>query len=242
MRSSTIPLSGRKKYATSPRRPLSASPGRSPAEKPHALIHRGYHGAIGAQYLNSFQTARALAIANALLGNINRKGGIYFPESAELGELQPTHPAPAGPSGPKADGTGIPGRYPLGSYGDGISHSIPELALRGVLKCGFVYHHNPLRTNPNPKRVIAGYKKLDLLVVIDPVLSETASIAHYVLPASFYLEADEAVDTKHYGKRAQVSLQQKVIDPLFDSRSGFQIIGDLAKVLGVGRYLQLHPG
>ena len=212
------------------------------ANKPHALIHRGYHGAIGAQYLNSFQTARALAIANALLGNINRKGGIYFSESADLGELQPTHPAPEGPSGPKADGTGIPGRYPLGAYGDGISHSIPELALRGVLKCGFVYHHNPLRTNPNPKRVIAGYKKLDLLVVIDPVLSETASIAHYVLPASFYLEADEAVDTKHSGKRAQVSLQQKVIEPLFDSRSGFQIIGDLAKVLGVGTILQLHPG
>ena len=129
-----------------------------------------------------------------------------------------------------------PGRYPLGAYGDGISHAIPELALRGVLKCGFVYHHNPLRTNPNPKRVIAGYKKLDLLVVIDPVLSETASIAHYVLPASFYLEADEAVDTKHYGKRAQVSIQQKVVEPLFDSRSGFQIIIDLAKHLGVGKY------
>lgn len=205
-------------------------------QKPQALIHRGYHGAIGAQYLNSFQTTRALAIANALLGNINRKGGLYFAESAQLGELQPTHPVPDGPSVPKADGTGIPGRYPLGSYSDGISHAIPELALRGLLKCGFVYHHNPLRTNPNPKRVIAGYKKLELLVVIDPVLSETASIAHYVLPASFYLEADDAVDTKHAGKRAQVSLQQKVIEPLFDSRSGFRIIQDLAKTLGIGKY------
>jgi len=205
-------------------------------EKPHALLHRGYHGAIGAQYLNSFQTARALAIANALLGNINRKGGVYFAESAELGELQPTHPPPAGPSGPKADGTGIPGRYPLGSYVDGISHSIPELALRGQLKCGFVYHNNPVRTNPNPKRVIAGYKKLELLVVIDPVLSETASMAHYVLPGSFYLEADEAIDNKHSGKRAQVSIQRKAIEPLFDSRSGFQIICDLAKSLGAGRY------
>ena len=205
-------------------------------QKPHALLHRGYHGAFGAQYLNSFQTARALAIANSLLGNINREGGIYFSESANLGELQPTHPAPAGPSSSKADGTGIPGRYPLGSYGDGISHSIPELALRGILKCGFVYHHNPLRTNPNPKRVIAGYKKLDLLVVIDPVLSETASIAHYVLPASFYLEADDAVDTKHSGKQAQVSIQQKAIEPVFDTRSAFQIITDLGKHLGVGKY------
>jgi len=204
--------------------------------KPKALLHRGYHGAFGAQYLNSFQTVRALAIANSLLGNINREGGIYFPKSATLGELQPRHPAPKLPKVGKADGTGDPGRYPLGSYGDGITHAIPELALRGELKAGFVYHNNPLRTNPNPKRVIAGYKKLDLLVVIDTVLSETASIAHYVLPESFYLERDEAVDTKHSGKKAQVSIQQKVVNPLYNTKSGTQIIIELAKHLGAKKY------
>ena len=204
--------------------------------KPKALLHRGYHGAFGSQYLNSFQTARALAIVNSLLGNINREGGIYFPKSAQLGELQPKHPAPELPKVGKSDGTGVPGRYPLGSYGDGITHAIPELALRGELKGGFVYHNNPLRTNPNPKRVIAGYKKLDLLVVIDTVLSETASIAHYILPESFYLERDEAVDTKHSGKMAQVSIQQQVVKPLFDTRSGTRIIIELGKHLGVGKY------
>ena len=204
--------------------------------KPKALIHRGYHGAFGAQYLNSFQTARALAITNSLLGNINQKGGIYFPQSAKLGELQPKHPAPELPKMGKLDGTGVPGRYPLGSYGDGIAHTIPELALRGELKAGFVYHYNPLRTNPNPKRVIAGYKKLELLVAIDTVLSETASVAHYVLPESFYLERDEAVDTKHSGKRAQVSLQQQVVKPMYDTRPGTQIIIELAKHLGMGKY------
>jgi thiosulfate reductase/polysulfide reductase chain A len=208
--------------------------------KPKGLIHRGYHGAFGSQYLNSFQTARALAIANSLLGNINREGGIYFPKSAQLGELQPKHPAPELPKVGKSDGTGVPGRYPLGAYGDGIAHAIPELALRGELKAGFVYHNNPLRTNPNPKRVIAGYKKLDLLVVVDTVLSETASIAHYVLPESFYLERDEAVDTKHSGKRAQVSIQQQVVKPLFDTRPGTQIIIELAQHLGIGRYFNFN--
>jgi thiosulfate reductase/polysulfide reductase chain A len=130
----------------------------------------------------------------------------------------------------------MPGRYPLGGYADGIAHAIPELALRGELKAGFVYHNNPLRTNPNPKRVIAGYKKLDLLVVIDTVLSETASIAHYVLPESFYLERDEAIDTKHSGKRAQVTIQQQVVKPMFDTRPGTQIIIELAKHLGIGKF------
>jgi thiosulfate reductase/polysulfide reductase chain A len=208
--------------------------------RPKVLLHRGYHAAFGSQYLNSFQTARALAIANSLLGNINREGGIYFARSAQLGELQPQHPAPELPKIGKSDGTGIPGRYPLGSYGDGITHAIPEMALRGELKAGFVYHNNPLRTNPNPKRVIAGYKKLDLLVVVDTVLSETASIAHYVLPESFYLERDEAVDTKHSGKKAQVSIQQQTVKPLFDTRPGTQIIIELGKHLGVGKYFNFN--
>jgi thiosulfate reductase/polysulfide reductase chain A len=200
--------------------------------KPRALIHRGYHGAFGCQYLNSFQTARALAIANALK---HHQRYLFCPDR-QPGRAATQTPRPRGPKVPKADGTGTPGRYPLGAYGDGIAHAIPELALRGELKAGFVYHYNPLRTNPNPKRVIAGYQKLDLLVAIDTVLSETASIAHYVLPESFYLERDEAVDTKHSGKVAQVSIQQQVVKPLFDTKPGTQIIIDLAKHLGVGKY------
>jgi thiosulfate reductase/polysulfide reductase chain A len=208
------------------------------AQKPKALLHRGYHGGFGSQYLNSFQTVRALATVNALLGNINREGGLYFPPQPALGELAPRHPTPERPPTPKADGTGTPGRFPLGSYGDGIAHAIPELALREELKCGFVFHNNPLRTNPNPKRVMAGYKKLELLVVIDTVLSETASIAHYVLPESFYLEREEAIDTRHIGKRCQVTLQQAAVKPLFDSKTGTQIITDLAQRLGVGRFFE----
>jgi thiosulfate reductase/polysulfide reductase chain A len=204
--------------------------------RPRALLHVGYHAAFGSQYLNSFQTVRALAIANALLGNINREGGIYFPKSAKLGDLQPKHPLPETVKIPKADGTGMPGRYPLGSQGDGIAHAIPELALRGELKAGFVYHNNPLRTNPNPKRVIAGYKSLELLVVIDTFLSETASIAHYILPESFYLERDEAIDNKHSGKRAQISIQQQVVKPMYNTRPGTRIMIELARHLGAEKY------
>jgi thiosulfate reductase/polysulfide reductase chain A len=88
--------------------------------------------------------------------------------------------------------------------------------------------------------VIAGYKKLELLVAIDTVLSETASIAHYVLPESFYLERDEAIDTKHSGKRAQVSIQQQVVKPLYNTRPGTQIIIELAKHLGVEKYFNFN--
>jgi thiosulfate reductase/polysulfide reductase chain A len=44
------------------------------------------------------------------------------------------------------------------------------------------------------------------------------------------------VDTKHSGKRAQVSIQQQVVKPLYDTRPGTQIIIELARHLGVGKY------
>lgn len=212
------------------------------SHKPKALIHRGYHGAFGSQYLNSFQTARAVAIANCIIGNYEREGGSFVPEKAKLGAMKDDgHPDPKIPMIPKADGAGVPGRYPVAAYSDGITHAIPELALRGELKAGFIYHNNPLRTNPNPKRVIAGYKKLELIVTIDCVMSETAAISHYILPESFYLEKDDSIDTIHAGKQAQISMVQQVVKPIYDTKPLSQIIIDLSKGLGIGRYFNYTP-
>ncbi|KWT94495.1 molybdopterin oxidoreductase [Candidatus Magnetominusculus xianensis] len=205
--------------------------------KPRALIHRGYHGGYGAGYLNSFQTARAVAIANFLIGNYERVGGLFMPLKPTLGELEKGgHPAPAIPDVEKADGAGVPGRYPTASYSDGIAHAVPELALAGKLKAGFVYHMNPVRTNPNPARVIAGYKKLELLVTIDCVMSETAALSHYVLPESFFLERDDHVDTVHSGPVAQLTMVQQVVKPMYDTKPLLEIITGLSRGLGIGKY------
>ena len=138
---------------------------------PRAMIHRGYHGAVGTQYKNSLQLVRSVACVNGLLGNFNQRGGLYPGPKVKLGKLDPEKfPAPEKLSGPMIDGSEDPERYPLTPVGHGLAHAIPELAIEGKLKAGFVYHNNPLRTNPNPARVIEGYRKLDLLVSFDYVL------------------------------------------------------------------------
>ncbi|MBF0517130.1 MAG: molybdopterin-dependent oxidoreductase, partial [Nitrospirae bacterium] len=207
------------------------------SHKPRALIHRGYHGGHGAGYINSFQTMRAVAILNALIGNYERVGGLFLPLKPTLGELEKGgHPAPGIPDVEKADGSGVPGRYPAGSYSDGIAHAVPELALSGKLKAGFVYHMNPVRTNPNPARVIAGYRQLELLVTIDCVMSETAALSHYVLPESFFLERDDHVDTVHSGPVAQLTVIQQAVAPMYDTKPLLDIITALSKGLGIGKY------
>ncbi|MGB9616830.1 MAG: molybdopterin-dependent oxidoreductase [Desulfomonilaceae bacterium] len=206
-------------------------------EAPRAVIHRGYHGAMGTQYKNSLQLVRAVACVNGLLGNFNQRGGLYIHPKVKLGKLDPEkHPEPPRVEGPMIDGSTDPERYPLTPMGIGISQAIPELAIQGKLKGGFVYHNNPLRTNPNPARVIEGYKKLELLVSFDYVPSETASIAHYILPESYYLERDDVVHTNHSYSSKQVAIRQQVVKPLYDTKPLADILIEMAPHLGIGRY------
>jgi thiosulfate reductase / polysulfide reductase chain A len=207
------------------------------AAAPGAVIHRGYHGAMGTQYKNSLQLVRAVACVNGLLGNFNQTGGTFFAPKVKLGKLDPsTHPAPPEVVGPMADGSTDPDVYPITPKGVGLSHAIPELALQGKLKAGFVYHNNPLRTGPNPARVIEGYRKLDLLVSFDYVLSETASISDYILPESHYLERDDVVHTNHSYDSKQVAIRQSVVKPLYDTKPFVQVLIELAPHLGIGKY------
>lgn len=206
---------------------------------PRALIHRGYHGAMGTQYKNSLQLVRSVACVNGLLGNFNQLGGLFYSPKPKLGKLdKAVHPTPPKVKGPMADGSTDPDRYPLTPKGLGLTHAIPELAIRGILKAGFVYHTNPLRTCPNPKRVIEGYKKLDLLIGFDYVISETATICDYILPESFYLERDDVVHTNHSIKSKQVAIRQPVVKPLYDTKPLAQIIVELAPHLGIGEYFK----
>lgn len=204
---------------------------------PRALIHRGYHGAMGTQYKNSLQLVRAVGCVSGLMGNFNQLGGLFFSPKPKLGKLDKTkHPSPPKVKGPMVDGSGDPDRYPLLPRGQGMTHAIPELALKGVLKAGFVYHSNPLRTAPNPGRVIEGYRKLELLVGFDYVLSETASLCDYILPESFYLERDDVVYTNQSIKTKQVSIRQPVIKALYETKPLAQILIELAPHLGIGEY------
>jgi len=192
---------------------------------PRVVIHRGYHGAMGTQYKNSLQLVRAVGCVSGLLGNFNQLGGMYFSPKPKLGKLDKAkHPSPPRVEGPMVDGSGDVEQYPLVARGQGMTQAIPELAIKGILKGGFVYHSNPLRTVPNPARVIEGYKKLDLLVSFDYVLSETATLADYILPESYYLERDDVVHSNHSISSKQVAIRQQVVKPLYDTKPLVQIL------------------
>ncbi len=203
------------------------------AARPAALVDPGRHGAWGATYSNSFQTARAALALNALLGNYGARGGLLTPPSSPLGAYQP--PATPGIGAVRADGAGGP-QYPLASSRDGIIQMLPEIISSGQpypIKALVTNHINPARSLPDTSRVLKALGKLDLLVVIDTHITDTGELADYILPESTYLERLDPISPSTY-LVSEVALRQPVVKPLHDTKPSYEIITGLAQAAGLG--------
>ncbi|MDD3315226.1 MAG: molybdopterin dinucleotide binding domain-containing protein, partial [Syntrophaceticus sp.] len=84
----------------------------------------------------------------------------------------------------------------------------------------------------NADKVEKALKSLDLFVVRDLFMTDTARLADYVLPAASFLERSEVI---RGGMPQNISLTKKVLE--FDScQNEYQFWSSLAKKVGIGQY------
>lgn len=203
--------------------------------KPKAIIEQSWKGAFGCNYENSTETARMVGLVNALLGNINQEGGMVFAGGPKLvspeGLMQP------GEVTPRIDGAGIKGeRWYLADTAKGVANAVPDFVKAGVLKAVICQHHNPVRNNTDPKIMREGYEGLELLVVVDIWMSETAETADYVLPEVSWLERTEVLEGVS-GKTPTVNLRVQAIDKIHPNTKTFaEIMVGLANEMGLSNY------
>lgn len=91
---------------------------------------------------------------------------------------------------------------------------------------------NPVVSNPNANFVKEALKKLKFFVAVDLFVSETAKLADLILPTSSYLE-DEGTMTNLEGR---VTLREASYPSPGEAKHDWQIICDIARVLGKGEY------
>lgn len=207
------------------------------ANAPQAFIEPGWHG-LHCHYINSTQTAQMGIIVNALLGNFYQRGGLMPSASVSLGSLDfpgEWHPE----KGPRADGAGVEGEHFTVEPGRGIAHRVPDLIEADKVKALFIYHYNPLRTAPDPeyqKRL----KEAELVISINIDWNETSQyVADYILPENYYLERTEApksVNGHICHDHPQVSLRQKVTDPIYDTLPLLEIMRGITKEMDMNLY------
>lgn len=113
----------------------------------------------------------------------------------------------------------------------GVSaYEMMELIHEGTLKSLFIMGSNPIVSNPNAGFVEEGIRNLDFLVVADMFMSETAKLAHIVLPVTSYLE-NEGTMTNLEGR---VLLRRKAFPAPEGTLDDWHILCLLAEQLGKG--------
>lgn len=97
---------------------------------------------------------------------------------------------------------------------------------------------NPAVTLPNPAKFKEALKKLDLFVVIDLFMNETAELADIILPAATFLETTAMGSYTVQGNYGMpfVMLRRKVIEPLGEAKTDWVIWSELARKMGLGEF------
>lgn len=200
---------------------------------PAASIEPSWRGAFGCSYANSGETARAVCLFNTLLGCWNQEGGAIFTPSVSAGDVDkekfPSVPKPEA----KIAGTE---EYPLALTSMGTNLFAAEQAKNGDIKGMFFYNSNMAAGYSNPAQLAEDFANLDLMVVVDVQMSETAMLADYVLPECSYLERRELPEFVG-GRVPVVSLRDQVLEVIHpNTRPADVIFTQLAEACGVGQY------
>ncbi|MCG8590871.1 MAG: molybdopterin-dependent oxidoreductase [Proteobacteria bacterium] len=176
-------------------------------------------------------------VINAVSGNLDRRGGTLvghgifdFPRfGAKHGVLLSQDESRVGGFRKVNDG------FPGGVLADEIL-TPGERQVRAL----FVTGGNPLITMANSGRLMQAFRELELLVVTDIYLNETASLAHYVLPATSPLERPDLpfIFPLFLGLQSKPYLQatRPVVEADGEQRDEASIYLDLCRASGVSLF------
>jgi anaerobic selenocysteine-containing dehydrogenase len=180
-----------------------------------------------------FQALRAIAILQAVTGNLDVAGGALFVEEAALSEVRLR-----GHGGPLEPAIGQE-EYPLfhrssghaqaNLYARAILEGIPY-PLRGLVVVGA----NPVLSWPNGDRVRQALARLDFLAVMDPFMTETAKLAHLVLPSAVFMGRHELWDSSHLSRDPRLGLAPKLCDE-GGLPTTWEVWKEVAQRMGLGK-------
>jgi anaerobic selenocysteine-containing dehydrogenase len=182
------------------------------------------------QTANGTQNSRAFAILQTITGNINNPGGwVIGPRLSLTGLGIPTERIPIGADDYKLFYDFWGRKSPFGQV-----VCFPD-SVPGVIKALIITGGNPVVSMPDSNAFREAMKKLDLLVVLDLFMTETAELAHYVLPGCTHLEKNGlAYSYNVCHGLPYLMLRKKAIEPLNESRSEFSFWKGLAEKMGMG--------
>jgi thiosulfate reductase/polysulfide reductase chain A len=200
---------------------------------PKVVWHPGWRTS---RYTDSFFVCRSAYIINVLLGSLGAKGGLPLaarPEDVSQKGLNRFSDLFPPVTDQRADGVGW--KYPAFEGGPGLLHQAFGAMQNGEpypVKALVTYQQDPLAEFPDPERLAVRFAGLEFLLCVTSTWSETAWHADLVLPLSPYLER-ESILGQLDGIKPAFLLRRRCVAPRFETRADWEIVGGLARRLGL---------
>ena len=104
----------------------------------------------------------------------------------------------------------------------------------GKVRALFVIAGNPLMAWPDQAKALAAMKDLELLVCVDPYISATAELAHYVLPPKLTLEREDVtLLSDAWYEKPYSHYSRAVVEPEHDVIEEWELYWAMAKRLNL---------
>ncbi len=187
------------------------------AKMPVAVFGKGRGD--GSQSLKEFAAVQTL---NCLVGNINKKGGVFIQPKKNYLEFP----------GETLDDIAKEGiaKPRLGQYVHDLFEKINS-SSQPVVETLFVYQANPCYALHDTKTIKQAIGKIPFVVSFSSVLDETAKEADIILPVHMFIERLEDVPSGAGLAKTVVGLSKPIVKPVFNTKHPGDILLLIAKAL-----------
>jgi formate dehydrogenase len=180
---------------------------------------------------NTTLTEWAVMVLNAITGNIDRPGGVYFnPGAIDVPALLERFSKRRNAAPSRIGGyPQIFGGPPAPAFADDVLSTDPDRIRALVVVAG-----NPVITFPHTEKVERALRRLELLVCVDIYPSDTVAFADYALPAAtIYERGGLHFLTSTFEPYPFLEWRSKIMEPRGESRSEWEIFKSLSRAAGV---------
>ncbi len=204
------------------------------AHAPKAVYYPGRRSTFSD---SDFQLRRAMAIFQGISGGIDTKGGLIFGKKLKLAPhegLEPIYERAKARAVNKverkkgqvgyADCAVVSGGGSWIAWRNRFLENKMPYKVRGM----FIYKHNPMMNMPNTAKTAKMFEKMDLVVAIDTMPSDSVMYADVVLPESTYLERTDPVKT-FGGVEPSIAQRNRVVEPMYETKPVIEILGGLTQ-------------